>query len=85
MPIAASAAFLHLVEGVRRLRRDTGSTSHADLMQDESLMAEVAGIWSVVHGMADLMNSGRLKYLQTQPPEVRQRILAEVLRRISRT
>ena len=81
---AASAAFLHLVEGVRRLRGDTGEASITILMQDESLMAEVAGIWSVVHGMADLMNSGRLKYLQTQPPEVRQRILADVLRRISR-
>ena len=80
---AASASFLHLVEGVRRLRGDTGAASLAGLLQDESLMAEVAGIWSVVHGMADLMNSGRLKYLQGKPPEFRQKILAEVLRRLS--
>lgn len=80
---AASAAFLHLVEGVRRLRGDPGPASLAGLMQDESLMSEVTGIWSAVHGMADLMNSGRLKYLRSQPPETRQRILADVLRRLS--
>lgn len=81
---AATDAFLHLVENVRRLRDDGPTPPSASPLQDESLMVEVTGIWAVAHGMADLMNSGRLKFLKDKPPEMRARILEQVLRRLIR-
>lgn len=50
---AAQAAFGKLVEGVRKVM-------NADPLTHPEAMTQVAASWSMVHGLADLMISGRL-------------------------
>lgn len=63
---ASEAAYLHLVGQVRALGgNDT----------------DAAAVWSVAHGLADLMAAGRLKPLYALPPEARDAAVAGILLR----
>jgi hypothetical protein len=65
-----------LVEGVSQAR-DGASRSEA------ALMADVAATWSIVHGLADLLTSERLKYIQGLKPDQREAMLVEIIQRVT--
>ena len=71
---AASAAYQKLVEDVTHLR---GAATD----RTEPLPSEVMRTWAVAHGLADLMNSRRLKPLLGLRKAERDAALAEMLRR----
>ena len=64
---AARAAFQHLVDQAMA----AGGRSAAD----------EAAAWAMAHGLADLLAAGRLKGLGTLPPEARDVMIAEMMRR----
>jgi AcrR family transcriptional regulator len=70
--IAASAAYRQLVEDVARVRAPAGG---------EPAPSEVMRTWAVAHGLADLMNSRRLKPLLGLRKAERDAALADMLRR----
>jgi AcrR family transcriptional regulator len=71
---AAKEAFDMLVDGVSR--------AHGGAARSEAeLMVDVAATWSIVHGLADLLTSQRLKYLQGLTPDEREPVLVEIIRR----
>ena len=70
--VAASAAYRQLVEDVARL--------HAPASGEPS-PSEVMRTWAVAHGLADLMNSRRLKPLLGLRKAERDAALTEMLRR----
>ncbi len=74
LQIAASAAYRKLVEDVARLR---GSPPG----QSEPLPTDVMRTWAIAHGLADLMNSRRLKPLLGLRKAERDAALAAMLRR----
>ena len=61
---AANAAFDYLVQGVKAIRG-------RDPYHDPVSMLDVMGTWGSVHGLADLMLSGRMKPLLTMAPAAR--------------
>lgn len=67
-------SFEILMEGVSAARNDP-SQSEADLMTD------VAATWSIVHGLADLLVAGRLKYLRDLEPDELEAVLVEIIQR----
>ena len=69
--LAASAAYRKLVEDVARL----------DAHRAEPLPSEVMRTWAIAHGLADLMNSRRLKPLLGLRKTERDAALSEMLRR----
>lgn len=71
---AAEASFLHLVDGVARLRG-------VSPFETATAMTDVMAIWSMVHGFADLYVAGRLGPLDCKPPEDRDALLREILER----
>ena len=71
---AASVAFQRLVEGVRGLQQ---GVPHEEKAEMQGVMAA----WGIVHGLADLMTSGRLKYLLEMRPREREACLQQMLRR----
>lgn len=70
----ASAAYRQLVDDVERLRGPAPG-------QAEPAPIEVMRTWAVAHGIADLMNSKRLKPLIGMRKTERDAILAEMLRK----
>lgn len=66
---ASEAAFRHLTDQV---------TAAGGGMQD------VAAVWAMAHGLADLMGAGRLKIIGSMPHPVRDEMLAGILRRSMR-
>jgi AcrR family transcriptional regulator len=72
--VAASAAYRQLVEDVARVRGNATGSS-------EPQPSEVMRTWAVAHGLADLMNSRRLKPLLGLRKAERDAALAEMLRR----
>lgn len=72
---AARAAFDHLVQGVKQLR---GVDPHGH----EAAMLDVMAAWAIAHGLADLMNAGRLRYLADLPQSEREAAIADVLGRV---
>ena len=71
---AARASFMHLADGVERLRR-------VSPFEDASAMADVMAIWSAVHGFSELYISGRLGPLDCKPPEDREAMLLDIVDR----
>ncbi|KGF68023.1 hypothetical protein LL06_19110 [Hoeflea sp. BAL378] len=71
---AAKASFLHLVDGVARLR----GVSPYD---NAAAMTDVMAIWSMVHGFSELFISGRLGPVDCQPKTDRDALLLEILDR----
>jgi AcrR family transcriptional regulator len=72
--LAARAAYRQLVEDVARLHGPAAGSS-------DPSPAEVMRTWAVAHGLADLMNSRRLKPLLGLRKSERDAALAEMLRR----
>ena len=71
---AASAAFDHLMGGVRALVGPEAS--------QQQLMIDVAAVWAMVHGVADLVNSGKLSSLEALPEEARRPALVSIIERV---
>lgn len=71
---AARIAFEKLLEDVGRFR-------NADPRADESAMAAAMATWAMVQGLADLLKSGRIKYLQKLPKQKREAVLSEMILR----
>jgi AcrR family transcriptional regulator len=65
---AARAAFQHLVDQAMA----AGGRSAAD----------EAAAWAMAHGLADLLAAGRLKGIGALPPEARDAMVAEMVRRV---
>ncbi len=74
---AASAAFDHLVQDIARLR---GVSPY----QDAGAMADVMANWSMVHGFATLLLSGRMRPVQEMPPDAREAFFRRVFARVTR-
>lgn len=71
---AASAAYGQLISDVARAH---GREHDA---QNPALVTEAMKAWALVHGLADLMTSGRLKYLLGLKKTEKERTLAKLLR-----
>jgi AcrR family transcriptional regulator len=71
---AAGAAYRQLVEDVGHLRKPEPG-------QSDPPVTEVMRTWAMAHGIADLMNSKRLKPLIGMRKSERDAILADMLRR----
>lgn len=71
---AAQASFVHLAEGVARLRG-------VSPFENPAAMTDVMAIWSMVHGFSELYISGRLGYDDCKPPADRDAYLVEILDR----
>jgi AcrR family transcriptional regulator len=71
---AGEAAFRHLVEDVARLRGRSP-------FSDPAAMADVMAAWSMAHGLAELLISGRLKPLQGMACAEREAALRSLLAR----
>lgn len=65
---AARAAYDHLAAQVSR----AGGQGTAD----------EAAVWAIAHGMADLLASGRLKTVAALPPDARDAMVANLIRRV---
>lgn len=64
---ASRAAFQHLV--------DQSMAAGGRSASDE------AAVWAMAHGLADLLAAGRLKGIGSLPPEARDKMVAEMMRR----
>jgi AcrR family transcriptional regulator len=71
---AANAAFDQLV-------RSVGEAKGNDPYAEEAGMVDVMATWATVHGLAGLLNTGRLKPLLSLPESKRQAVLAEIISR----
>lgn len=70
----AAAAFNHIAQLVEKL---TGRSPFID----ESCMSDTLAIWSVTHGLADLLSAGRLGSLQSLSRADRDDIIKGIIRR----
>jgi AcrR family transcriptional regulator len=71
---AADTAFGHMVAGVKAL--------YGEDAPEQKLMLDVAATWAIVHGVADLTNSGKLKSLGALPEKARRQALIAVIERV---
>jgi AcrR family transcriptional regulator len=72
---AGRAAYGHLVENVAEIRG-------ADPVGDEAGMTDVTAAWAIVHGLADLLQAGRLSFLRSLPAPEREATMAAIIRRV---
>ncbi|MBX2805894.1 MAG: TetR/AcrR family transcriptional regulator [Hyphomicrobiales bacterium] len=70
----AKLAYDMLGDGVSALRDQSPAS-------DLAVMADVASMWAMVHGLGDLLASGRIKYLQALTAEECEAVLIEIIRR----
>jgi len=71
---ASQAAFMHLAEDIATLRA-------TEALEDSLVMADVMASWSMVHGFADLLISGRMQSVQALPPAEREAFFRQVFMR----
>lgn len=71
---AAGAAYRHLVEDVGRARAAAGRDGPAEV--------DVHAAWAIAHGLADLMNAGRLAEVETLPAPERTAMLRAIIERL---
>lgn len=71
---AAKASFMHLVEDIARLRGISP-------LQDSAAMADVMASWSLAHGFAELLISGRMESVQKLPEAEREAYFRNVFLR----
>lgn len=64
---AAQASYRHLVDQVAAAGGRT--------------VADESAIWAIAHGLADLLSAGRMMAIGSFPLDVRDRVLADILRR----
>jgi AcrR family transcriptional regulator len=72
----AEAAFDHLAQDIARLR---GTSPY----EDGAAMADVMASWSLVHGFASLLLSGRMDLVQQMPPPAREAFFRQVFARVT--
>ena len=72
---ASRAAYGHLIENVAEVRG-------ADPVGDEGGMTDVTAAWAIVHGLADLLQAGRLSFLRSLPAPEREATMAAIIRRV---
>lgn len=70
----ASAAFQRLVDGV-------GAVRGLDPRQSDAAMTDVMATWAMVHGLADLLLSERMKFLAEMPDDRREAALRDIIAR----
>ena len=78
-PGAPRAAFDHLLDNVAELRGTAGSGT--DTRDDPAAMTDATAAWAMVHGLADLLQAGRLTYLRSLAPAEREAVMAGIIRR----
>lgn len=71
---ASKAAFEHLLRGITAI-------AGKDPRQDRAAMIDAMATWSIVHGLADLMLSEKMKWLAELPPDEREATAAEIIAR----
>lgn len=71
---AGKAGFDHLVA-------DVGAVLGADPRKSKVGMLDVMASWAIVHGLADLLLSGRMRTLQQMTPDEREAALVEIIER----
>lgn len=72
LKISAEAAFNHLISHV-------SAVTGGDADTDPLTRTNVASVWAMVHGLADLMISGAPRYLTEAPEEERARMLRRII------
>ncbi len=72
---AADAAYRHLLDNVAELR------GIADAASDPAAMTDATAAWGIVHGIADLLQAGRMPHLRALPAPERDAVLAGIIRR----
>jgi AcrR family transcriptional regulator len=73
---ASEAAFDHLAQDIARLR---GVSPY----EDGEAMADVMASWSMVHGFASLLLSGRMQPVQDMDPPTREAFFRQVFARVT--
>lgn len=76
---AAAAASRHLLDHAAALRGDPPGTIEARGAGDSALLTDVTALWATAHGLADLLQAGRI--LGELPAEAREPVLLAVLGR----
>ena len=71
----ATEAFGHLLGNVAELR------GIAEPLSDPAALMDATAIWAMVHGLAELMQTGRARFLLGLPQAQRQAATAAILRR----
>ncbi len=71
----STTAFDRLVDDVAAFR---GSDPHTD----EEAMIDVMAAWSLVHGLADLINAGRPRILLDMPKAKREKVIKAIIGRL---
>lgn len=74
---AARAAFEQLLETVG------AADGLSDPLASEAGRHDVAALWSVVHGLSELLLSRRLTFIAALPPEEREHAIASILERVT--
>lgn len=77
LALAARAAFEQLLGIVAPVDGET------DPMESEKGRHDVAALWSVVHGLSELLLSGRLTFISALPPKQREAAVASILTRVA--
>lgn len=67
--------------GFNKLVREVAAVTGHDPEREEAAMTDVVASWSIVHGLADLLQSGRLSFLQEKSEAAREAILKAIIRR----
>lgn len=75
---AARSAFDNLVALVAKA---TGNPDPPD--KDHTALVDVAGVWAVAHGLADLLSAGRLPLLSNLPEAIRNQIILTIVERVA--
>lgn len=72
---AGRAAYAHLLENVAELR------GIPDASADPAALTDATAIWATVHGLADLLQTGRARFLLDLPERERTAAVTAILRR----
>ena len=72
---AARAAYAHLLENIGELRGSPTPSATPRRMTD------VTAAWATVHGLADLLQAGRIGFLQALPAAERETVMTTIIRR----
>ena len=67
------AAYDHLVANVAALGRET--------RDDDTPLVDATAAWAIVHGLADLMQAGRLDAMRGLPTDERDALLTRIITR----
>jgi AcrR family transcriptional regulator len=71
-------------EAFERLVRNVQAVAGADPRSDEKAMLDVMAAWATAHGIADLINGGRAKFLSRATRRQREAMVSELISRAIR-